>query len=243
MHMARLFHVSDLHFGREDKAAIRWFADLVRSEKPDAVVCTGDLTMRARKHEFAAAADWLQSLSVPVTVEPGNHDLPYFNPLARLLNPYRRYQAVEAMIERPLDLPGALIVPLKTTARLQFRNLSWGRVSRSGLKTALEILAEKPAGSVAIIACHHPLIRTGFTGHGDTHGGADALALLAEAGADAVLSGHVHDAFDVAHHEAGRVVRLIGSGTLSERLRSTRPSFNELRVEAGKLEVVAREMA
>jgi len=46
--MARLFHVSDLHFGREDKAAIRWFADLVRSEKPDAVVCTGDLTMRAQ---------------------------------------------------------------------------------------------------------------------------------------------------------------------------------------------------
>jgi len=180
---------------------------------------------------------------VPVTVEPGNHDLPYFNPLARLLNPYRRYQAVEAMIERPLDLPGALIVPLKTTARLQFRNLSWGRVSRSGLKTALEILAEKPAGSVAIIACHHPLIRTGFTGHGDTHGGADALALLAEAGADAVLSGHVHDAFDVAHHEAGRVVRLIGSGTLSERLRSTRPSFNELCVEAGKLEVISRVMA
>ena len=241
--MTRLFHVSDLHFGREDRAAIRWFAGLVHAEKPDAVLCTGDLTMRARKAEFAAAAEWLGALGVPVTVEPGNHDLPYFNPLARLLDPYRRYRAVVAMLEKPLDLPGVIIVPLKTTARLQFRNLSWGRVSRSGLKAALERLAEKPQRSVAIIACHHPLIRTDFSGHGETRHGADALALLAEAGADAVLSGHVHDAFDVAHHEAGRVVRLIGAGTLSERLRMTPPSFNELRIEHGKLAVIRRTMA
>ena len=118
--MTRLFHVSDLHFGREDRAAIRWFADLVHAEKPDAVVCTGDLTMRARKAEFAAAAEWLSGLGVPVTVEPGNHDLPYFNPFARLLDPYRRYRAVETMLEKPIDLPGVMIVPLKTTARLQW---------------------------------------------------------------------------------------------------------------------------
>ena len=240
--MTRLFHVSDLHFGREDRAAMRWFAGLVHAEKPDAVVCTGDLTMRARKAEFGAAAEWLGALGVPVTVEPGNHDLPYFNPLARLLDPYRRYRAVEALLERPLDLAGVMIVPLKTTARLQLRNLSWGRVSRAGLKAALERLVEKPAGTLAIVACHHPLVRTDFAGHGETRRGADALAMLAEAGADAVLSGHVHDAFDAAHHEAGRVVRLIGAGTLSERLRSTPPSFNELRVEAGALQVRVRSM-
>jgi 3',5'-cyclic AMP phosphodiesterase CpdA len=241
--MARLFHVSDLHFGREDRSALDWFAGLVAAERPDAVICTGDLTMRARKAEFAAAAQWLASLDVPMTIEVCNHDLPYFNPVARLLNPYRRYQRVERAIERPLDLPGVLIVPLKTTARFQVRNLSWGRVSRSGLKDALRRLTEKPADAVAIIACHHPLIRSGFTGHGDTHKGAEALALLAEAGADAVVSGHVHDAFDVAHQEAGRAVRLIGSGTLSERLRTTQPSFNELRVEEGRLDVVNRVMA
>jgi 3',5'-cyclic AMP phosphodiesterase CpdA len=241
--MARLFHVSDLHFGREDQAAMRWFAGLVHAEQPDAVVCTGDLTMRARKAEFAAAGEWLKGLGVPVTVEPGNHDLPYFNPLARLLDPYRRYRRIEALVELPLELPGVQVVPLKTTARLQLRDLSHGRVSRSGLKAALDLLAQKPAGTCAIIACHHPLIRTNFTGHGDTRRGAEALALLAEAGADAVISGHVHDAFDVAHHESGRVVRLIGAGTLSERLRSTRPSFNELRVDGGQLAVINRVMA
>ena len=33
--MIRLFHVSDVHFGREDKAAVAWFDALVRAEKPD----------------------------------------------------------------------------------------------------------------------------------------------------------------------------------------------------------------
>jgi 3',5'-cyclic AMP phosphodiesterase CpdA len=240
--MARLFHVSDLHFGREDVAAIRWFAERVCDERPDAVVCTGDLTMRARAREFAAAQAWLASLGVPVTIEPGNHDLPYFNPLARLLDPYQRMRAVKAAIERPLQLPGVLLVPLKTTARVQLRDLSWGRVSRSGLKDALALLATKPVGATAIVACHHPLVRSGFAGHGDTRRGEKALAILAAAGADAVVSGHVHDAFDVEWHGGGRAVRLIGAGTLSRRVRSTPPSFNELVIERGTLDVVVRDM-
>lgn len=238
----RLFHVSDLHFGREDRAAVAWFAAAVHAEKPAAVICTGDLTMRARAAEFAAAAAWLKALDVPVTVEPGNHDLPYYNPLARLLHPYKRYRAVERAIERPLDLPGTLLVPLKTTARMQLRRLSWGRVSRSGLPAAVRALQAKTPGGIALVAVHHPLVRTDFTGHGDTRGGADALTALAAAGADAVLSGHVHDAFDVTRVVGGRDVRLIGAGTLSQRVRSTPPSFNELRIADGRLEVVLREM-
>ncbi len=53
--MIRLFHVSDIHFGAEDAAALDWFAALVRDEQPDAVIMTGDLTMRARAREFEAA--------------------------------------------------------------------------------------------------------------------------------------------------------------------------------------------
>jgi 3',5'-cyclic AMP phosphodiesterase CpdA len=240
--MIRLFHVSDLHFGREDQGALRWFAERARVERPDAVVCTGDLTMRARRREFTAAGEWLKNLGVPVTLEVGNHDLPYFNPIARLATPYRRYNAVKSAIERPLDLPGVLIVPLKTTARLQARNLSHGRVSRSGLKAALATLAGKPVGATALVACHHPLIRTGFDGHGDTRGGPDALAALIRGGANAVLSGHVHDAFDATRHHNGRTIRLIGAGTLSRRLRTTPPSFNEIRIDAADIEVLERTM-
>jgi 3',5'-cyclic AMP phosphodiesterase CpdA len=238
----RLFHVSDLHFGRENKAAIAWFAERVREERPDAVICTGDLTMRARSTEFAAAQAWLQSLEVPVTVEPGNHDLPYYNPVARMLFPYRRMHAVERAVERPLALPGVVLVPLKTTARLQLRSLAWGRVSRSGLPAAVRLLAAKPAGGIALVAVHHPLVRTGFEGHGDTRRGEEALAALAAAGADAVLSGHIHDPFDVVREVGGRPIRLIGAGTLSTRVRTAPPSFNELAIEGERLVVRLRPM-
>ena len=52
--MPTLFHVSDVHFGAEDPAAIAWFAQAVAEEKPDAVIMTGDLTMKALPREFEA---------------------------------------------------------------------------------------------------------------------------------------------------------------------------------------------
>ena len=52
--MIRLFHVSDVHFGAEDPAATAWFSRVVADERPDAVVMTGDLTMRATMGEFEA---------------------------------------------------------------------------------------------------------------------------------------------------------------------------------------------
>lgn len=241
--MIRLFHVSDIHFGAEDRAALDWFAGLVRAEQPDAVVMTGDLTMRARRREFEAAAKWLEGLGRPVTVEVGNHDLPYFNLWARFFTPYRRYRALERMIERPLDLQGVTIVPLKTTARFQWRlNWSKGHVSTRALQEALALVEAAPTEHRILVACHHPLIEAGTRGTSRTRGGRRALAALSQAGADAVLTGHVHDPFDLGHQGAGGLVRLIGAGTLSERVRESPPSFNEIRVSDAGIETIARIM-
>jgi 3',5'-cyclic AMP phosphodiesterase CpdA len=239
--MPRFFHVSDVHFGREDRAAIDWFDAKVREEQPDAVIMTGDLTMQARAREFEAAAKWLQGLGCPVTVEVGNHDLPYFNPWARFVTPYKRYRALERMIERPLDVQGVSVVPLKTTARFQWRlNWSKGHVSTRALQEALALTEAAPVGGLVFVACHHPLIEAGTLATSNTRHGARALAALAAAGADAVLTGHVHDPFDVEHRVGDRVVRLIGAGTLSERVRAKPPSFNEIKVEGGSFSTRAR---
>jgi 3',5'-cyclic AMP phosphodiesterase CpdA len=241
--MIRLFHVSDIHFGAEDRAALDWFAGLVRDEQPEAVVLTGDLTMRARAREFEAAAKWLEGLGRPVTVEVGNHDLPYFNLWARFVTPYRRYRVMERMIERPLDLFGVTIVPLKTTARFQWR-LDWskGHVSDRALQEALAMIEAAPKGHRIFVACHHPLIEAGTRSRSRTRGGGRALAALAAAGADAVLTGHVHDPFDVVHPSGAGTIRLIGAGTLSERVRESPPSFNEIRIGGTGIETIARLM-
>ena len=240
--MSTLFHVADLHFGREDAAAVAWFAQVVRDERPDAVLITGDLTMRARSAEFAAAATWIDALGVPVTIEIGNHDLPYFNLWKRLTRPYARYQRLETSLEKLLDLPDVAVVPLKTTARAQLR-LNWahGYVTKRRVTTAVAALNAIPDGRVRIVTCHHPLYdKPGGIAEGRTRGGRAALFALSDAHADLVLSGHVHDPFDIVWTDGTHPVRMIGAGTLSERTRSTPPSFNMIQVDGRKVEVVVR---
>ena len=102
-----ILHLTDLHFGWEGgqnqqtlrnnrtnclnalhAALQKLIADPTNENwKPNIVAITGDLTMRARHREFAAACKWIRALDVPVTVEVGNHDLPYFNPIERFFDP------------------------------------------------------------------------------------------------------------------------------------------------------------
>jgi 3',5'-cyclic AMP phosphodiesterase CpdA len=242
--MYRLFHASDLHFGAEDHAALDWFASRVHDERPDALIITGDLTMRARRREFAAAAEWLSALNVPLTIEIGNHDMPYFNLFERFTDPYKRYRKMTASIERPINLPGVAIIPLCTTAPAQMRlNWSKGIVRKQALEKAVIQAAATPPGTIKLVAAHHPLRETGTSGTALTHGGNRALEALAQAGVEAVLSGHVHDPFDIIHTTGTQHIRMVGAGTLSERVRTTRPSFNALTIADGTLgvEVVAMD--
>ncbi|WP_428630778.1 metallophosphoesterase family protein [Sphingopyxis sp.] len=241
--MTRLFHISDLHFGLEDRTALHWFRECVRREQPDAVLITGDLTMRARSREFAAACDWIEALDVPVTVEVGNHDLPYFNPFARFFWPYRRIRRIERLVERELDLAGVAVVPLKTTARAQWRfDWSKGWVTRSALAKTLAAIDALPFGTLALVTAHHPLVEAGTKGRALTRGGASALQELAARGVAAVLTGHVHDAFDLVAPTSAGQIRMIGAGTLSQRIRSTPPSFNELRIKDDEVVVRVRSI-
>ena len=242
--MTSLFHVSDIHFGAEDKAALAWFAAAVEETQPDAIVLTGDLTFRARRREFAAASDWLRGLARPLVIGPGNHDLPYFDLFERFAAPYRRYQALADVAVKPLELPGVTIVALDTTAHFQWRfNWAEGRVTAKRLNQAVAQTASAPAGHTVLIACHHPL--TGAVpGHeAGTRNGEAALAALTKAGADAFLSGHVHTPFELTRTIGERQVRLIGAGTLSERLRGHPPSFNIVRIEDEGVQVSLQNMA
>ena len=240
---ALLFHLSDIHFGLEDNQALDWVAQEIATRKPDAVAITGDLTMRARHREFDAARDWILSLDVPVTVEVGNHDMPYFNPIERFFDPYKRFKGMEELVEKEIDLPGIAIVPLKTAVRAQWRfNWSKGWVTDDALGKTLAAIDALPKGTRVLVAVHHPLREVGTEGTALTKNGNKALAELAKRNVTAVLSGHVHDAFDLTQETVHGPVRMIGAGTLSKRTRSTPPSFNELHFENGELKVEVRNL-
>ena len=239
-----IFHLSDIHFGLENNRALDWVKAEIAARRPAAVAITGDITMRARSREFAAASAWIRSLAAPVTLEVGNHDLPYFNLVERFFDPYARFRDVEGMVEKELQLPGLAIVPLKTTVRAQPRlNWSKGWITSAALAKTLRAIDALPAGARALVTAHHPLREVGTAGTALTRNGAKALAELAKRPVAAVLSGHVHDAFDIVEQTAEGPVRMIGAGTLSQRIRSTPPSFNEIVWDGARLAVTVRNLA
>ena len=238
-----LFHLSDIHFGLEDRAALAWVERCIAEQRPAAILITGDVTMRARTREFAAASEWIGALGPPVTVEVGNHDMPYFNLAERFVAPYRRFRKIERLLERQLDLPGVAVVPLKTATRAQWR-FPWsnGWVTPRALAETLAAIDALPKGTRVLVTAHHPLTERDPRGKLLTIGGNRAIAALAARGVDAVLTGHVHDAFDlVAESPAGKL-RMIGAGTLSRRIRSTPCSFNQLTISDDGIAVRVRNV-
>lgn len=241
--LLKLFQISDIHFGFEDRSALEWVRRAIAAERPAAVLITGDLTMRARTREFTAARDWIRGLDVPVTIEAGNHDLPYFNLWERFTNPYKRFKGLEGLLERELSLPGLEVVSLKTTVRAQWRwPWSNGWVTDAALAATVQAIDAVPRGKRVLVTAHHPLIERGPRGERQTIGGSKAMAALADRGVAAVLTGHVHDAFDLIESTPNGPLRMIGAGTLSKRIRSTPASFNEIVVSADAITVTVRNL-
>lgn len=238
-----LFHLSDIHFGLEDRRALAWVERCIAEERPAAILITGDVTMRARTREFAAACQWISALGPPVTVEVGNHDMPYFNLAERFLTPRRRFHRIERLLERQLELPGLAVVPLKTATRAQWR-FPWsnGWVTRRALAQTLAAIDAVPPGTRVLVTAHHPLTERDPRGKLLTINGNRAITALAKRGVAAVLTGHVHDAFDLVADSAAGTLRMIGAGTLSQRIRSTPCSFNQLTISAEGIAVRVRNV-
>ena len=242
----RLFHISDVHFGVEDRAALAEFERAVAEERPDAVICTGDLTQRAKHSEYAAAAEWFARLKAPVVIEPGNHDMPYYNLWERFTDPYRRYRTLRQRIGGSFRSDDVVLVPLKTTVRAQTR-FPWsdGVITSSALSETLDHLAALRSDErTIIVTAHHPLLGPEEAEKNPTIGGSHAFAQLAGAGAHAVISGHIHTPIDEVRSIDGYEMRMIGVGTLSTRLRhGAPPSYRVLNCgSGGSIETELREL-
>lgn len=226
-----IFHVSDIHFGVEHRDAVAWFEEAVAREQPDIVICTGDLTQRATHRQFGEARDFFTRLGCPVVLEPGNHDMPYYNLWERFTQPYKRYGALRDAVGHMVELDALVLIPLKTTVRAQPR-FPWsdGYVHRDALRETLDRLERLGDDSrFRIVTAHHPLLPATPDSKNPTIGGDGAFAALAEAGVDAILTGHVHVPFDLTRSAGNTAIRMIGAGTLSTRLRGAQPGYNVLR--------------
>jgi 3',5'-cyclic AMP phosphodiesterase CpdA len=242
---ARIAHISDLHFGRVDPSAVAALAGDLRERAPDLVVVSGDLTQRARTHQFQEARAFLDSLERPVLVVPGNHDVPWHDLPGRFFGPHGRFRRLIAPDLRPVTRSDGLVVAGLPTSRAVVPHWNWslGHISTSGAKRVAEVFRLHPGPGLRVLVTHHPL--TPVAGWGARHVAFNAdraLDILAGARVDLLLAGHVHvsGAGPVALPGGWTALSVQAASAVSTRLRGEPNAYNLLDLTPAGLTVQVR---
>ena len=231
--MRTIAHISDLHFGRTDSAVLDGLKRALQSLGPDVVVVSGDLTQRARSHEFEAATRFLRSLPQPQVVVPGNHDVPLYNVAARWLWPLAKYRRHIGEISRACYADDEVaVLGLNTARSFTFKN---GRINKEQVARTCAWFGNAVDSAVRIVVTHHPFaLPPSETRHALIGRAKMALSAFAECKVDIVLSGHLHatqavtsDTIFAGPHAA----LLVQAGTAtSSRRRHEANAFNVLKI-------------
>jgi len=240
--MTSLIQFSDIHFGVEDHgamAAVKAYTDRL---KPDCILICGDITQSGKIAEFKAAQFWINSFRVPRLITPGNHDTPVYSVLQRLFQPWGRYNRYIAPLSEPFFADKNVMIVTMNTARGIQAKLDWslGVVDLKQLDERINTLQGAKAGSLKMIAVHHPFIYPEISPlDKETKNGPEGIERLSHANIDAILSGHIHTPFFKDRDPGGADILSIGSGTLSTRRRGVPAGFNHIQIDDETLSVTA----
>lgn len=162
---------------------------LVHDESPELVILSGDITQRARRNQFRAAKAFTDRLGAPAILAiPGNHDIPLYNFVARLFNPYGNYRREFGDDLEPMfESDELLVIALNTTRR--YRHID-GEVSKTQIERVASRLEIAAATQLRIVVTHQPVCVTLANDEDNLlHGRARAVRRWAAAGADLILGG------------------------------------------------------
>ncbi len=233
--MRTIVHLSDLHFGRVDPRLLEPLIDSISQINPDLIAVSGDLTQRARSHQFSEARTFLDRLPKPQIVVPGNHDIPLHNLYARFVGRLAKYRRYITNDLQPVYADDEMIVIGVNTARsLTFKG---GRINELQVADLRKQLCARGDEVVKAVVTHHPFDLPDDHDESDLVGRAQmAMATLADCGADLFLAGHLHIShtghtakrYNIAGHSA--LVVQAGTAT-STRGRGEANSFNAVRLD------------
>jgi 3',5'-cyclic AMP phosphodiesterase CpdA len=232
--MRRILHISDLHFGRTRADLVEPLVALVADLRPDLVAISGDFTQRARRSQFVEAARFLDRLSAPWLGVPGNHDISLDNPLIRVMDPWGRYRAMIHKDLSPRHEDAAIcVIGLNTVNRFAHQA---GRIGKGALHQIRAAYDDDPARTLVVVM-HHPPENPPDSKKPPMRHALRGVEAMGEAGADIVLSGHLHNA-QVAPITAAPGILLVQAGTgLSTRVREGANTLNLLTIAPGEVRV------
>jgi 3',5'-cyclic AMP phosphodiesterase CpdA len=239
--MRTVVHLSDLHFGRVDEATTGPLVRQIRALQPHVMVVSGDLTQRARTRQFQEAHEFLESLPKPQIVVPGNHDVPAFNLVKRVIEPlsgYRRF-VTDDLLPTYIDDEVA-ICGLNSTRSFTTKH---GRLREKDIASLCAKLKPLAARVTRIVVCHHPFDAPASHNERDLiRNAGKAMRAFAECRVDIILSGHLHLGHTSQTAERYRIpghsALVVQAGTaISNRHRGEVNSFNVLRLQEASLRV------
>jgi len=242
--MARLVHLSDLHFGAHDENLVTAVEQSVDALKPELVVVSGDFTQRARTEQFKEACEFLERLrdkGHEVLGVPGNHDVPLYDVLRRFLSPLTRYRRyIDETLCPFIELRGVAVLGINTARSLTFKD---GRISKEQVEFIRETFSRTDPDATRVLVTHHPLYAVPVGEEVERAVGRQELALdaIEEAGVDLLLAGHAHhasahDASELVTRSGGALVVQAGTAT-STRVREQEQSFNTIDIDRGRVTV------
>ena len=238
----RLVHISDIHFGSENRPAVEAAIQQAIAFAPQLVIVSGDLTLDGRAHEFAPARDWLARFPHPVLATPGNHDTSLWNVAARAFAPFARYRRFIGMPgTSSFDTADLCVRALNTARGMQLRfNWSLGAVNLTRLEAVACELSARPE-ALKVFVCHHPLVEMdGAVTHGGVRSGEAAARRLASGGVDLILTGHLHTPFARPLLFGDGRTYAAGAGTLSLRTRDGAPTgFSTIEADRETIKITA----
>jgi len=238
--MARIAHLSDIHFGANDPRIVDAATAWLEERRPDLVVISGDFTQRARVDQDRAASAWLnrlRSAGLNLLVVPGNHDVPLYDVVRRFMAPLDRYKRYISSDLCPFyEDAEVAILGLNTARSLTIKD---GRINHDQMEILRQRLAAVAPDKTRILVTHHPLFAMPIGRGGELSEAVgqheDAIQAAREAGVHLALAGHFHQTYaesatKMVEQAGGALVIQAGTAT-STRLRNDEPqSFNWLHV-------------
>ncbi len=226
--MVELIQISDLHYGSNEfnEECLLNVIDYINDVRPDAVICTGDLTHKAKKYQYEDIAQYLADIKVPIFNVIGNHDVKnngvvFFE---RYIGP-RRWKI-------NLNEKNTMIMGVRSPRD----NTSEGELGDEQLEWMVNHLKHSK-NILKVLALHHHLVAVPYAGtKRDTLIDAgEALELTQAYNIDLVLMGHRH----VPHvWRFGNTALLYCGTTSSDKVRADEsPCFNQISLYEDELEV------
>lgn len=236
--MRLVAHISDPHFGTQDTGICHALVEELGELEPACVVVSGDLTQRARRHQFRQARRWLDSLGLPYLAVPGNHDIPLYDLFHRFLRPRKRYLEYITKDLTPCYVDDTLVIAgVDTTKTFTTKH---GEVSREKIDAVLSEMV-RFSGRWRMLVAHHPFIVPPDSDEPTVEGADEVLPLLEAANVDLILTGHLHTPHSAGRNEHHSIIHVQAGTCISKRTRHGEPNgYNQLRFEADEVTIIHR---